>query len=132
MKENSIVTKKEESVNHNKMALQEIAQLDEAIKEYSEVVKLEDSIKNLEKSDDWKAIIKAYIETEPERLSSVLSGTAPISIEVQQQLQEKLIAIRHFRLFISTILTESFHASESISTLKDRKKVVKATIKVKV
>lgn len=108
---------------------EQLKDINEAIKEVDESIELNNSIQELESNnEDWKKLMSKYLVDEPKRLSGVLTSSAPFKQDQLEQMHAKLDAIRHFRLFMSSIVTAAFHAEESKENIRQQKDIVEKEI----
>jgi hypothetical protein len=100
---------------------EEINQCKEAIEEINSILEKDKALKRLESdSDDWKMLMEAYLADEKDRIANVLTSTIPLREESENMLHQKLMSIRHFRLFMSNILTEAVHAEDRLKEFNER------------
>jgi hypothetical protein len=100
---------------------EEIAQCKEAIVEINSILEKDKAIKKLEaENEDWKLLMDAYLTDEKDRIANVLTSTTPLREESEKALHQKLMSIRHFRLFMSSILTEAIHAEDRLKEFNER------------
>jgi chromosome segregation ATPase len=100
---------------------EEIEQCKEAIEEIHSVLEKDKALKRLEtENDDWKLLMEAYLTDEKDRIANVLTSTTPLREESENMLHQKLMSIRHFRLFMSGILTEAIHAEDRLKEFNER------------
>ena len=119
--------KKEEQI---KQLEEQLKDINEALKEIEESIDLNKSIQELESNNkDWKKLMNKYLVDEPKRLSGVLTSSAPFKQDQIEQMHAKLDAIRHFRIFMSSIVTSAFHAEESKKDILKQKELIEKEIK---
>lgn len=82
---------------------QELLEIEKANKNLQPVMEKFELIKRLTDSEDFKQFIEWYFTDEAKRLGDVLTSTSPLSKDVVEVLQEKQLAIRHFKLFMQSI-----------------------------
>jgi len=93
--------------------------IDEAIEEISILQRNFNALVSLSKNDDWKVFTEMYCDDERDRISSALTGTQSFRAETETQLQQKLLSIRHFKLFLRSAEAESANSEEQLAMFRE-------------
>jgi hypothetical protein len=74
----------------------------EAIDEELKLIEQRDTFDRLMNNDDFMKFIDLYCKDEPERITSVITSTENVSAQNIKTLQEMLLSIRYFKIFIES------------------------------
>jgi hypothetical protein len=81
----------------------EIVKIKENLEEQKEIISKFKEIYGLEENKAWILLKDLYFKDERDRIANAITGSEPLNGSTIVQLQEKLIAIRHFKIFIQTL-----------------------------
>jgi hypothetical protein len=109
-----------------KELLEEIDNRIETLKKQQE---LADAVERLHNNDDFiKVIIDGYFGDEAKRLCGLLLEPNGLKREIILNINDKLTAIRNFKIFIGTVLQNASIAQEQIDEeMKYRKEVTSSS-----
>jgi len=106
---------------------EELEHIDNKIAEHKDQIELAEAIERLHTNDDFKTVIlDGYMETEAERIFSLLITPMGWKKEINDTLLEKIAAIRSLKEFIGVKLREAITLPETIVELEDYRKEVTA------
>jgi len=108
----------------NENLLQERDDVQKALEEFEKVDENFATLMRLEKNDDWKKFKEMYFVDEKKRLADALTSVAPFREETEKQLQQKMMSIRHLKMFMNNVEIESTGSGQAIKDLKERLELI--------
>jgi len=103
---------------------QEICDVKDSLEEFRKVDENFAALMRLEENDDWKRFKEMYFTDEKKRLADALTSVAPFREETEKQLQQKLMSIRHLKLFMNNVEIESTGSGQAIKDLEERLEIM--------
>jgi len=103
---------------------QEICDVKDSLEEFRKVDENFAALMRLEENDDWKRFKEMYFTYEKKRLADALTSVAPFREETEKQLQQKLMSIRHLKLFMNNVEIESTGSGQAIKDLEERLEIM--------
>ncbi len=96
----------------------EIEKTNKAMAKQKEAIETFKAIYGLEGNDSWELLKELYFKKERDRIANAITGSEPLNGATIDQLQEKLIAIRHFKIFIQALEQDATYAKETLEDLQ--------------
>jgi hypothetical protein len=104
---------------------EELAEIDKRIEEYKNDVETGKALERLHENEDFKnVIIGAYFDDEAKRVFELLTEPTNLKREQLENIEDKLKAIRVFKLFFKTLLINANIAPDQIDELEEYRKEV--------